>query len=277
MIIPTVPDRLAALDGVGGRVCGGIDPHPDILADWGLPDTAEGIKTFSQCVIDQLIDSGVRLIKPQVAFFERHGVAGMSVLAEVIGQARSRGFIVIADAKRGDVGSTVAAYADAWLGVGSDFESDAITAVAYQGVGSIEPICERALATGKCVFVLVNTSNPEGWATQRAQVSPGQTLAQHVFDELVARQERSGRSGWVGCVVGATIAPRDRAVEFPDPMPLWLLAPGFGFQGAHLSDLDTLFGSACAKVIPTVSRSLYRNGPDGVAAAISAALEELRR
>jgi orotidine-5'-phosphate decarboxylase len=276
MTATTFADRLAAVDGVAGRLCVGIDPHPGILTEWGLADTADGARTFGQTIIDAVINTGVTLVKPQVAFFERHGVAGMSALADLIGQARQRGLVVIADAKRGDVGSTVAAYATAWLGVGSDFESDAMTAVAYQGVGSVEPMCEAALAAGKGLFVLVNTSNPEGWATQRSLVSPGTTLAQHVFDELVARQDTSGVTGWMGCVVGATLHPDERAVNFPDSMPLWVLAPGFGFQGAKLHDLTGLFGSASEKVIPTVSRSVCQGGPEGVVAAISHHLEELR-
>jgi orotidine-5'-phosphate decarboxylase len=275
MTIPTFGERLGALDSVAARLCVGIDPHPDILSDWGLPDTAKGITTFGRTIVEAAQRTGVVTLKPQVAFFERHGVAGMSALADIIGQARSQGHIVIADAKRGDVGSTVSAYADAWLGAGSDFESDAVTAVAYQGVGSVEPLCDAAREGGKGLFVLVNTSNPEGSAVQRAEVTPGVTLAQHILDELVARQRSSEVSGWMGCVVGATLALSERAVQLPDPMPVWVLAPGFGFQGATLATLPALFGAASNRVIPTVSRSVCRAGPGGVATAITAHLQEL--
>jgi orotidine-5'-phosphate decarboxylase len=271
----TFANRLASLDTVGSRLCVGVDPHPGILSDWGLSDTAEGAKAFGLAIVEAVVDTGVRLLKPQVAFFERHGIAGMSALADIIGQARADGVVVIADAKRGDVGSTVAAYAEAWLGVGSDFESDAMTAVAYQGVGSVEPMCETALAGGKGLFVLVNTSNPDGWDIQQAEVSPGTSLAQRVFDDLVARQDLSGVSGWMGCVVGATLPPADRAVQFPDPLSLWVLAPGFGYQGAQLSELTTLFGPAAHRVIPTVSRSVCQGGRAGVAEAIGKHLGEL--
>ena len=272
----TFADRLAAQESAASRLCVGIDPHPGILADWGLPDTAAGVATFGQTIVDAAAATGVTLLKPQVAFFERHGVAGMSALADLIGQARSQELVVIADAKRGDVGSTVAAYADAWLAKGSDFESDAMTAVAYQGVGSVEPMCEAALDGGKGLFVLVNTSNPEGWGQQRAEVTPGTTVAQHVFDGLVARQQSSGVAGWMGSVVGATLQPAERAVKLPDPMPLWVLAPGFGYQGARLSDLEALFGPAANRVIPTVSRSVCQGGLDGVVEAITAHLGELQ-
>ena len=271
----TFADRLASLDSAASRLCVGIDPHPGILSEWGLPDSATGVSAFAEAVVEAAVHTGVTLLKPQVAFFERHGVAGMSALADTIGQARARGLMVIADAKRGDVGSTVDAYADAWLGEGSDFEADAMTAVAYQGVGSVEPMCERAIGLGKGLFVLVNTSNPEGWVAQRAQVAPGETLAQHIFDELVERQNTAPVSGWMGCVVGATIDPAERAVTFPEPMPLWVLAPGFGYQGAKLGDLQTLFGSASPRVIPTVSRSVCQGGPHEVVTAIRAHLEEL--
>ena len=277
MTATTFADRLAARETAASRLCVGIDPHPGILEEWGLSDTAKGVATFGHTIVEAAVRTGVALLKPQVAFFERHGVAGMSALADLIGQARSQGLVVIADAKRGDVGSTVAAYADAWLRKGSDFESDAVTAVAYQGVGSVEPMCEAAIESGKGLFVLVNTSNPDGWALQRAEVSPGTTIAQHVFDGLVARQDSSGVSGWMGCVVGATLQPAERAVQLPDPMPLWVLAPGFGYQGARLSDMDTLFGPAASKVIPTVSRSVCQGGPDKVAEAISSHLAELQQ
>jgi len=276
MTNPTFAKRLTALDTAVARLCVGVDPHPGILADWGLPDTGEGAKTFGLTIVEAAVDTGVTLLKPQVAFFERHGVAGMSALADIIGHARANGLIVIADAKRGDVGSTVAAYADAWLRAGSDFESDAMTAVAYQGVGSVEQMCEVALDGGKGLFVLVNTSNPEGWGIQRAVVSPGLSLAQHVFNELVARHDASGVSGWLGCVVGATLTPADRAVLFPDPLGLWVLAPGFGYQGAKLSELQALFGAASNRVIPTVSRSVCQGGEAGVAESIRHHLGELR-
>ena len=267
--------RLTAVETVSARLCVGVDPHPGLLSDWGLADDADGARAFGVSIVDAAVECGVRLLKPQVAFFERHGIAGMSALSEVIGRARSQGMIVIADAKRGDVGSTVAAYADAWLRPGSDFESDAMTAVAYQGVGSLEPMCEAALAFDKGLFGLVNTSNPESWEAQKAMVSGSTTLAQHILDGLVSRQNDSGKGGWMGCVIGATLTPSQRAVTLPDPMPLWILAPGFGHQGATLSQLGELFGYASPRVIPTVSRSVCQGGPDGLHRAIESHLAEL--
>lgn len=269
MTNPTFAHRLQTLQSPASRLCIGVDPHPAILVSWGLADTAAGAKEFGDIVIGEALAAGVTLVKPQVAFFERHGVAGLDALSQLIGQARQRGLVVIADAKRGDVGSTVNAYAQAWLGSGGDFESDAMTAVAYQGLGSVEPMCEAAIASGKGLFVLVNTSNPDGWELQRASVNNVTTVAQHLYDGLVSRQLSSGVGGWLGAVIGATVAPADRAVTVTDDPPVWILAPGFGFQGAILADLPRLFGDASHRVIPTVSRSVVQDGPEFVGALIA--------
>ena len=267
---------LASFGSPATRLCVGIDPHADILRLWGLPDTADGALQMGRIIIEQVVDSRVRIVKPQVAFFERHGNQGMSALSTLIQEARQRGVMVIADAKRGDVGSTVSAYADAWLVPGSDFEADALTAVAYQGVGSVEPMCEAAEQFGKGLFVLVNTSNPDGWDVQSARLAGGQTVAQHIFDGLVSRCQASAVSGWLGAVIGATLSPSERSVSPGDGGGLWILAPGFGHQGAQLGDLETLFGDASSRVIPTVSRSVTVDGPEGVATRITSHRLELQ-
>lgn len=266
---PGFAESVSGWTNPADRLCVGIDPHPHLLEHWGLADNASGLTEFCTAVTDAVLAQGVHLIKPQVAFFERHGIAGMTVLSELIGSARAHGLIVIADAKRGDVGSTVAAYADAWLGVGGDFESDALTAVAYQGVGSLEPMMQKALEGDKGLFVLSNTSNPEGWLLQGALVSQTTTVAQHVVDDLVERQEASGKKDWLGCVVGATLDSTKRSVSLGAGFPLWILAPGFGAQGARLSDSGQLFAEASSRVIPTVSRSVVSEGRDLMEQAIS--------
>lgn len=272
---PSFADTLQGLQTPAAKLCVGIDPHPHILEAWGLHDTAAGALDMGRIIVDQIINAGVSIIKPQVAFFERHGSAGMGSLATLIQEARGRGLTVIADAKRGDVGSTVSAYADAWLASGSDLEADALTAVAFQGVGSIEPMCEAAEHHGKGLFVLVNTSNPDGWELQAARVSTGQTLAQHLFDNLASRRDASASTDWLGAVIGATMGPDERSVDPGDGRGLWILAPGFGAQGATLSQLTSIFGAAAPRVIPTVSRSVTRGGPDHVASLIAKHLQEL--
>jgi len=266
---------LAALRTLPERLCVGIDPHRQTLLDWGLSDSVHGLRTFGVTIVEQAVASGVTLLKPQVAFFERHGTSGLTALSEIIGLARDKGLLVIADAKRGDVGSTVDAYADAWLGSGSDLSADALTAVAYQGVGSIEPLVEAALKNDKGLFVLVNTSNPDGWDIQRATTPSGRTVAQEIFDHLVERHTSSGTSNWLGAVIGATLAPTERAVDPGDGRGLWILTPGFGHQGAKLSRARDIYGDAVGRVIPTVSRSITALGPDNVAESIAHHLREL--
>jgi len=275
MSAPGFGQRLSDLPEPADRLCVGVDPHPAILRTWGLPDTAAGCVEFGGEVITQATAAGVAIIKPQVAFFERHGVAGMAALSRLIGEARAGGLVVIADAKRGDVGSTVRAYADAWLAPGSDFESDAVTAVAYQGVGSLEPMCEAALAHHRGLFVLVNTSNPDGWDIQQATVSGHHSVAQHLLDGLIDRQLASGVSNWMGAVIGATLTPDVSAVTMTGQSPLWVLAPGFGHQGAKLADLGALFGPWVNRVIPTVSRSVVVGGASQVASRLADHLAEV--
>ncbi|ETZ89849.1 orotidine 5'-phosphate decarboxylase [Mycobacteroides abscessus MAB_030201_1075] len=114
----------------------GIDPHPELLRAWGFDADAAGLARFSDICVEAFAD--VAIVKPQVAFFESHGAAGYSVLERAIAGLRDAGVLVLADAKRGDIGSTMAAYAQAWLG-DSPLSSDAVTASPYLGFGSLSP------------------------------------------------------------------------------------------------------------------------------------------
>ncbi|AVG24062.1 orotidine-5'-phosphate decarboxylase [Pontimonas salivibrio] len=260
------------------RLCVGIDPHPDVLVQWGLDDSASGSEKFATGIIDAVVDARVSLVKPQVALFERHGVAGMRVLAQLIGRMRALGIRVIADAKRGDIGTSLQGYASAWLAPGSDFESDAVTLSPYLGVGALEPAFTLAKEHGKGVFVLAATSNPEGQSIQSAVTSQGVTLAQSVLNQLQHTVSASQSSpGWLGAVVGATINHESLGLNLSAAPDVVILAPGFGHQGAQLGDLHTLFGDASSQVIPTVSRSVAGTDPDGVATRLAQHLEELRR
>lgn len=264
--------RLSALSASGPVLCVGIDPHPALLASWGFEDTARGLEGWSELVSNTLISSGVQVVKPQVALFERAGVAGMSVLAALLGSLRQSGLLVIGDAKRGDIGSTMEGYADAWLRPGSDFEVDALTVVPYQGLGALAPALERAHSHDKSVFVLAATSNPEALVTQSAKRHDGQTVAGGVVRDL---------SDWVhaagapqenyGVVVGATIDHRALGLDLGDYPTMPVLAPGYGAQGAELGTArDSFPGSR--HVIPVVARSVLEAGPDGFAQSIDRAL-----
>ncbi|MGH3995966.1 MAG: orotidine-5'-phosphate decarboxylase, partial [Pseudonocardiaceae bacterium] len=197
------------------------------------------------------------LVKPQSAFFERHGARGIAVLERVLVAARDAGALVLLDVKRGDIGSTMAGYAAAYLSDGTPLAADAITVSPYLGVGALEPAFELASSTGRGVFVLALTSNPEGADMQAAVTGTGSTVAQSVVDAVAARN--TGHLGHFGVVVGATAAAgalRLAALNGP------ILVPGIGAQGARLADLPQVFGAALHHVLPTTSRQLLRYGPE---------------
>ncbi|MEB3031099.1 orotidine-5'-phosphate decarboxylase [[Mycobacterium] nativiensis] len=259
--------RLAAATADRGPLCLGIDPHPELLADWGLPATADGLAAFSDACVAAF--SGFAVVKPQVAFFESYGSAGYIVLERTIAALREAGVLVLADAKRGDIGSTMAAYAAAWAG-DSPLAADAVTASPYLGFGSLQPLLDTAAAHGRGVFVLAATSNPEGAGVQRALAADGRTVAQSIVD-AAAEANRSGpQPGSIGVVVGATLR------EVPDLSALAgpVLIPGIGAQGGRPEDLAGLGGAAPGTLLPAVSREVLRAGPD--VAALRAAGERLR-
>lgn len=266
-MIGSFGDRLRAVVEQTGRLCLGIDPHDELLRLWGLPVSADGARSLSLRALEAA-DGRVGIVKPQVAFFERFGNAGYAVLEEVIAQARSAGLLVIADAKRGDIGSTVAAYGQAWLAEGSPLESDAMTAVAYQGLGSLDPVIALAERIGKGVFVLAATSNPEGRSLQQSVAGSGRSVAGQLARDVAVRNADAREWGSVGVVIGATEPITASGI---DPVLLQhtpILGPGFGYQGTPLSDLTKVYGLAAGSVIPTVTRSVLTAGPSGLAAAL---------
>jgi orotidine-5'-phosphate decarboxylase len=263
--------RLHAAMASRGPLCVGIDPHPGLLSSWGLSSDVDGLERFSRTVVEALAGQ-VAVLKPQSAFFERYGSRGIAVLERVIADARAAGALVIADVKRGDIGSTAAAYAEAYLDADSPLFSDAMTASPYLGTGALAPLTETALANGAGVFVLALTSNPEGRAVQHALTASGRTVAQQVLDEVAALNAGADPLGSIGAVVGATIGETGHdlsAVNGP------FLAPGIGAQGATAADLRTVFGAAAHAVLPSTSREVLGQGPSigGLQSAASRALE----
>ncbi|WP_371482995.1 orotidine-5'-phosphate decarboxylase [Kitasatospora sp. NBC_00315] len=239
-----------------GQLCVGIDPHASLLAAWGLGDDVAGLETFSRTVVEALADR-VAVLKPQAAFFERFGSRGVAVLERAVADARSAGALVLMDAKRGDIGSTMAAYADAFLSPSSPLFSDAVTVSPFLGFGSLNPALEVARANGGGVFALALTSNPEGAEVQRAVGAGGETVAASVLRRLAAENAGAEPLGSFGAVVGATLA--DAGVDLAINGPL--LAPGIGAQGATMADLPRVFGDAVLNVVPSVSRDVLRHGP----------------
>jgi orotidine-5'-phosphate decarboxylase len=262
--------RLHAAMRDRGPLCVGIDPHAALLEAWGLPDNALGLERFARTVVEAL-GQQVAVLKPQSAFFERHGSAGIAVLERVIADSRAAGALLLLDVKRGDIGSTMQGYADAYTDPARSLGSDAITASPYLGTGSLDPLLDTALAHGAGVFVLALTSNAEGPQVQHARTADGRTVAQTVIDDVAARNVGAGPLGSIGLVVGATIGATGHdfsGVNGP------LLAPGVGAQGATAADLATVFGAARANVLPAVSREVLRAGPS--VAALREAAERLR-
>lgn len=263
-----------------GPLCVGIDPHEHLLAEWGLDASASGVREFGLRVVEAAAGR-VGIVKPQVSFFERWGSAGFAALEDVLAAARAAGLIVIADAKRGDIGTTMDAYARAWLTPGSPLEADAMTVSPYLGVGTLIDTFELAVAGGKGAFVLAATSNPEGSAIQRAiaqsaafegtAVREAGTTARHVIDEVAFFNRDSGGDDLsdIGYVIGATVDHASYGLPQAIAPAAPILAPGFGAQGAEPRDLNHLFGALAPNVIASESRSILSAGPDGIAMRIS--------
>ncbi len=261
-----------------GQLCVGIDPHPYLLSDWGLSDSARGALEFGRRVIEAAADR-IGVVKPQVAFFERHGSAGFAALEKLLAEAREAGLLTIADAKRGDIGSTVGAYAQAWLGPGSPLEADAITLSAYPGLGSLAETIEVAAAAGKGIFVLAATSNPEAVALQTARTVPAGETATTVAAGIVSGVRRWNdsyeRLGPAGVVIGATVRLSDYGIRAVDLKHTPVLAPGFGHQGAGFESVHGTYAEAAPNAIVSVSRSVLGSGPAQLARSIDLARLEL--
>jgi orotidine-5'-phosphate decarboxylase len=190
------------------------------------------------------------------------------VLERTIAGARAAGALVVLDVKRGDIGSTMQAYADAYLDPSSTLAADAITLSPYLGVGALQPAFDRAAEHDAGVFVLALTSNPEGPLVQHARVADGRTVAQAVIDDLAVRNAGASPLGSFGVVVGATIG---QAVADLSGLNGPYLVPGVGAQGGTADDVRRIFGACVAAVVPSLSREVLRRGP--TVAALRSATE----
>ncbi len=277
--------RLADAVAARGPLCVGIDPHVPLLEAWGLGDDPDGLARFTDAVVDALAGQ-VAVLKPQLAFYERHGSRGVAVLEDAVARARAAGALVLLDAKRGDIGSTMDAYAD-YLRPDHPLAVDALTVSPYLGPGSLQPAVDTARQHGGGLFVLARTSNPDAGTLQHALVGE-RSVAQVVVDtvrgwntpgwvvgdplpDVAAVRDVAGRwgpgTGSFGVVVGATLPELD--VDL-DGLGGPVLAPGLGAQGGSVADLRRLFGTGTA-VVPTVSRDVLSAGPE--ASALRAAAD----
>ncbi|MGH8795173.1 MAG: orotidine-5'-phosphate decarboxylase [Stackebrandtia sp.] len=290
---------LKALDK-RGPLCVGIDPHSQLLRSWGLDDDVAGAERFSMSIVDALAGQAA-FVKPQSAFFERFGSRGVALLERVVSSCRQAGAVVILDAKRGDIGSTVQAYAQAYLDPASPLAVDAITANPFLGVGSLEPMFDMAAAHRRGVFVLAMTSNSEGGQVQKARRKDGRTVAQSIIDDVAAVNADDEPLGSIGVVMGATIPDCREAEARTRRQSTYgithnagqsggetahdlsrlngpILVPGMGAQGGRPGDLRRVLGGAASAAIPAYSREIARQGPSqtGLRQAAERAVEACR-
>lgn len=274
-------DRLAKAMAERGPLCVGIDPHPNLLEQWGLEDSAAGLAAFTEAVYEGCAPFAAAL-KPQVALFERHGSAGLAVLEALFARAAADGVLIVADAKRGDIGSTMKAYADAWLGSSSPLGTDSVTLSPYLGFESLRPALDVADENDRGTFVLALTSNPEGKSVQHvgaASESEG-AVAKRII--AAATAENASRQweqmGPCGLVVGATVG--QALVDLGIDLSLFngpILSPGYGAQGASAADLYRVFAGVESQVLVNSSRGVLAAGPsvEGLAKAAQAARDDL--
>ena len=241
----------------------------------GLKGAAEAIWQFNVGLIDALCDV-VPAVKPQSAYYENLGWQGMEVLERTIQYAKSRGLFVIADIKRGDIGSTASAYAEGWLSGAQiegqtfkSFDADCVTLNGYMGSDSINPFLEAAKAEDKCVFVLVKTSNPGSGELQDVVTADGRMVYQAMGDlnERLAKGTE-GKYGYTiaGAVTGATYPVDIQALRKRLPNTFFLV-PGYGAQGGTAADVQYAFDKYGHGAIVNSSRGIMcawkKTGGDG--------------
>ena len=259
----TFGSRFAAAIADRGHFCVGIDPHSALLRAWGYDDDVSGLERFALGAVEAVAPY-CSMVKPQSAFYERFGSRGVAVLERVIAEARAAGALVLLDVKRGDIGSTSQAYADAYLDPSSPLAADAVTVSPYLGFGSLLPFVETARKHDGGLFVLAATSNKEGPEVQTATTTRefgGQAVANTVLAHLRDLNEGGEPLGSFGAVVGATLEDVGLDLTFNGP----ILAPGYGEQGGTTADIRRIFGSSAAQVAPSSSRGVLRLGPDATA------------
>ncbi|MBC9225231.1 orotidine-5'-phosphate decarboxylase [Aeromicrobium sp. 636] len=250
-----------------GPLCVGIDPHPHLLEEWGLEDSVEGLDRFAATCVEAFAGK-VAFVKPQSAFFERFGARGVAILERTLQDLRHTGSLTILDVKRGDIGSTTEAYADAYLDDDAPMAADAITVSPYLGFGSLTPFFAAAEKNDAGVFVLAFTSNPEAIRLQTATTSSGMTVGDQTLAQLALANEGAEPMGSFGAVIGARVAHVDaRRLDINGP----ILVPGFGAQGGTVEHLRELFGSVLDSIIPSTSREVLAKGPDVIALRAAAA------
>jgi orotidine-5'-phosphate decarboxylase len=269
--------RFAAVRSEVGPLVWGLDPSGFLLRAWGLTDSPDGLDRFADIVLQAAVGT-VGLVKPQSAFFERHGWRGFRTLSRLIAGARSEGLLVILDVKRGDVASTNDAYAEAFLGAGAPLKADAVTVHPYLGLAAMGTFVSRAHEAGSCLLVVTRSSNLEGRAVQAAIDESGRRVEDVLLDEIgkLNAALAPGEIGPVGAVVGP--ADFEPGLDLAGAQALFL-APGIGAQGATPNDVARVFSACPERVMPSASRSLLMAGPgvNDLRGTVAAMAGEFRR
>lgn len=270
--MPTFAARLHQKIVEHSPLCVGIDPSAALLKSCNLPNTPDGAFEFGKRVLEAA-DYRISLLKPQSAFFERFGSAGLKAVEELTTLARSREVLVLLDGKRGDIDTTGAAYAEGYFSATTTLRVDAVTTHVYLGLAALDPFLDIAVRAEGGVFVVVRSSNPEGRELQTARMVNGETVAQNLCREITLRNRKQGEGlQYIGAVVGATC---DDAAATVDALPQsFILAPGVGAQGATIQDVLKRMPSARGRVLPNVSRAILANG--GGVADIRATIRSLQ-
>ncbi|AKP08788.1 Orotidine 5-phosphate decarboxylase [Corynebacterium pseudotuberculosis] len=269
----TFGERLKQAGATHGRLCVGIDPHAALLERWGLSLNVQGLAAFTEICVEAFAGN-TALVKPQVAFYESYGSSGFAILEDAISHLRDAGTLVLADAKRGDIGSTMAGYATAWLDDASPLCCDAVTVSPYLGYGSLKPVLDIAEQKNRGVFVLAATSNPEARLLQDHRDSQGRTISQQIVDSVArdnAEHAAVGNAGNIGVVVGATLVEPPNLSQLAGPV----LLPGVGAQGATAEDITRITEGITELAFPNISRAILSRGPSVEALKDAVALSVL--
>lgn len=237
----------------------GADPAGGLLEQWGVGDTPDGLERFVDVVMEASVGA-VGLIKPQAAFYERHGWRGIRSLTRLVQEARDQGLLVVLDAKRGDVGSTNEAYAEAYLGKGAPIEVDALTVHPYLGFEAMDAFVTRAAQSSACLLVVTRSTNPEGRLIQDSAADDGMTVEARLLEAIGSTNAAltDHDPGPIGAVVG--VARNQAPLDYLGARGLFLV-PGVGAQGTTPDVVAECFSSCKDRVMPSASRSLLRAGP----------------
>ena len=246
--------------------CLGIDPTPQILKQWDLLDNIDGLKMFCKNILESLLIAPLALVKIQSAYFERFGPEGMEQAKLLTSNLQALGIKVMLDAKRVDIGSTMEAYADAYLSINGFYNFDAMTVIPYMGFGSLRPAMDIAIKNDKMIFVVLASSNPEGKEIQSAVTAYNNLSVAKYLATQIQKHNDSTKTANIGAVVGATINdPNDIIEQIPDSL---ILTPGIGFQGGDLSQVLSCFTNR-HNIIPISARAILSKGPSVIALADS--------